>query len=42
VKEVSRALGVSAAHIYVNKHRISLRLKNALKELATKERDRGA
>jgi RNA polymerase sigma factor (sigma-70 family) len=33
VKEVARALGVSVAHVYVNKHRIATMLKKALKAL---------
>jgi RNA polymerase sigma-70 factor (ECF subfamily) len=33
VKEVARALGVSAAHIYVNKHRLARLLRKALQTL---------
>lgn len=33
VKEVARALGVSVAHVYVNKHRVAALMKKALRGL---------
>ena len=36
VKEVARALGVSATHVYVNKHRVARVIKAELKRLERK------
>jgi RNA polymerase sigma-70 factor (ECF subfamily) len=36
VEEVARALGVSATHVYVNKHRVGSLLKKELKKLAVR------
>ena len=36
VKEVARALGVTATHVYVNKHRIAGLIKKELKRLEAK------
>ncbi len=33
VKEVARALGVTATHVYVNKHRVAGMIKAELKKL---------
>src|SRR2546427_4588726 len=37
VKEVARALGVTATHVYVNKHRVAGMLKRELAKLRAKE-----
>ena len=36
VREVARALGVSATHVYVNKHRVAGKIKAELKRLERK------
>ena len=36
VREVARALGVSATHVYVNKHRVAGMIKAELKRLERK------
>ena len=36
VKDVARALGVSATHVYVNKHRVAAMIKAELKRIERK------